>query len=494
MNRIGDVPQLAPGVPAGAARGIPALGIDVGTTNTKVALVEVGDTLRVRAAAAVPTPEPAALASTLAALIARVLRPDDRPDDRPVDRPAAVGIASMAETGVPLDAGGAPLGDWLRWDGHRAGAEAQALADRLGWAELVRATGTRPGPKVPLATWAWLRAAEPERFAALHRWAGAADLAGYVLTGRLVTDHTLAGRTMAYRRPAAGGPGDRFDADLLGEVGLRPEQLPDVRTDAGRVRVFPGLPAGLPVTIAGHDHAVGAYAAGVRRPGEVADSVGTAEALLTVVADAPDPVAVAAAGMSSVLTVDAAHPAVLAGSPAAGAFVEWWCADQGVPLAGFAPDDGDGPLPLLVLPYLHGRQTPAPDPSARPRFVGREDDPRRRARAVLQGLCLQAEWIRREQARLAGLHADGPLAVLGGPVAGNPASARMKAAIAAGPVRLVPEPHAVAAGAALLAVVRSGLVSAIPALDARPVPAPDPRPDYEPTLAAFVAAATGDAE
>ena len=478
VNRMGDVPQSTPGVLA--------LGIDVGTTNTKVALVELGDTLRVRAAAAAPTPSPADLTVVLAGLVAAVLRG--------TDRPAAVGIASMAETGVPLDADGKPLGDWLRWDGHRAGAEARALADRLGWAELVRATGTRPSPKVPLATWAWLRTAEPDRFAALHRWAGAADLAGYVLTGRLVTDHTLAARTMAYRRPVSGRLGERFDAELLAEVGLRPEQLPEVRADAGRVRDFAGLPAGLPVTIAGHDHAVGAYAAGVRRPGEVADSVGTAEALLTVVAAAPDPVAVAAAGMSSVLTVDAAYPAVLAGSPAAGAFVEWWCAEQGTPVTDFAPDDGDEPVPLLVLPYLHGRQAPAPDPAARPRFVGQDGDPRARARAVLQGLCLQAEWIRREQARLAGLRPDGPLAVLGGPVAANPAWARLKAAIAAGPVRLVCEGDAVAAGAALLAAVRAGLVDAPgPALAARPVPAPDPRPDYEPTLAAFIAAATGEA-
>jgi len=185
---------------------------------------------------------------------------------------------------------------------------------------------------------------------------------------------------------------------------------------------------------------------------------------------------------------------VLAGSPAAGAFVEWWCAEQGIPISDFVPDDGDEPVPLLVLPYVHGRQAPAPDPAARARFIGPDGDRRTRARAVLQGLCLQAEWIRREQARLAGLPPDGPLALLGGPVAANPVWARLKAAIASGPVRLVSEGDAVAAGAGLLAAVRAGLVDAPgPALAARSVPAPDPRPDYEPTLAAFIAAATGDA-
>src|SRR4051812_34769642 len=142
-----------------------ALGIDVGTTNTKVALTEVGGTdLTVRAVASAPTPPPDRLGEVLLGLIDQVL--GDRPP------PAAIGIASMAETGVPLAADDAPLGDWLRWDGHRAGAEAEELAARLGWAELVRATGTRPSAKVPLATWLWLRRHEPERFPAPPPGAG----------------------------------------------------------------------------------------------------------------------------------------------------------------------------------------------------------------------------------------------------------------------------------------------------------------------------------
>src|SRR5687767_7346862 len=110
------------------------LGIDLGTTNTKVALVVIGASgLHVRAVASAPTPGPGALKGVLLALIGEVLAGSPPPD--------AIGIASMAETGVPLDGTGAPLGPWVRWNAHHAGAEADALAARLGWAELVAATG-----------------------------------------------------------------------------------------------------------------------------------------------------------------------------------------------------------------------------------------------------------------------------------------------------------------------------------------------------------------
>src|SRR5689334_1452937 len=101
------------------------LGIDIGTTNTKVVLVELDGTApRVRATASAPTPGPGDLGATLLALVGRVLDGSAAPD--------AVGIASMAETGVPLGADDAPLTGWLRWTDRQGDAEAGALARRLG--------------------------------------------------------------------------------------------------------------------------------------------------------------------------------------------------------------------------------------------------------------------------------------------------------------------------------------------------------------------------
>jgi sugar (pentulose or hexulose) kinase len=474
------------------AMGCLAVGIDLGTTNTKVALVSVDATdVRVRAVAAAATPEPSALRDVLTALLRRVLDGEPPPD--------VVGIASMAETGLPLDRDGGPLGRWLRWDGRRAGSEADRLADRLGWADLVAATGVRPSAKVPLVTWAWLRVHEPDTWAAMAAWAGAADYAGYLITGRLLTDHTLAGRTMAYRLPDAGAPvPDAFDADLLAEVGLRPDQLPEVGGNApvsDPAFVAAGLSAGTPVVVTGHDHAVGAYACGVREPGEVADSLGTAEAVLSVVAGSPEPVTVARAGMSTAVTVDGRHRAIVAGSPSAGATVRWWLEQHLDPDAFDAVlARGDRPTGVLVLPYLSGRQAPAPDPAARFRVIGAgpAHDPVDLAKAVLEGLCLQARWMLEEQTRLSGRATTPAVTLFGGAVSTSPAWVRIKAQVQPGDLRVVPTVEPVAVGAAVLAAARAGGVGpVVPALPATTVSAPKA---YDQMYARFVAAATTHAQ
>jgi sugar (pentulose or hexulose) kinase len=320
-----------------------------------------------------------------------------------------------------------------------------------------------------------------------------ADLAAFLLTGRLTTDHTLAGRTMAYRLPGGGLP-ESFDADLLAEVGLRPEQLPSVGGPAAGVTgagfVHCGLRVGTPVVVAGHDHAVGAYACGVREPGDVADSLGTAEAVMTVVAGVPDPVAVGRAGMSTVVTVGGRHRAVLAGSSSAGAVLEPWL-ERGTAVFDDLPP---GPTGVLVLPYLQGRQTPAPDPAAGFRIVGREPShgPAVLAKATLEGLCLHTRWMLAEQARLAGPATT--VYLFGGAVAANPAWTRIKAQVLSTTLRIVPAVEPVAVGAALVAAVRSGHADPPgPALAAEAAPASRDT-SYDDVYARFVAAARQTAD
>src|SRR5690606_22370476 len=127
-------------------------------------------------------------------------------------------------------------------------------------------------------------------------------------------------------------------------------------------------------------------------------------AVVRVVAARPDPGAVAAAGMSLVRTVAGDREAIVAGSSSAGATVAWWAEHRAAdrPLAELLaaaaerPREPDAPL---VLPYLRGRQTPAPDPAARVRVVGQtpQHDDVDLAAALVDGLALQARWMITEQ-------------------------------------------------------------------------------------------------
>ena len=438
-----------------------AAGIDVGSSSIKVALVSIGSGVRTMAVRSAPTPSDAdALRASACRLLSEVVA---------VGTPAAVGIASMAETGVPLGADGRALTPLVRWNAGRSDVEAAALMEKLGRHELFAATGVRPAPKVPLARWLWLRRTHPELDA--WRWAGAADLVGLALTGVLATDHTLAGRTMAYRLPAPGAPlPTGFDPELLAAAGVSVDALPQVRrpTDPA-VPALPiaGLVEGTPVVIAGHDHQVGAWAAGVRAPGSVADSLGTAESVIRVLAMRPDPAAVQDQGMSVVRTVSGTVDALVAGSSAAGAVIRWWL-ETFVPESLWAralaipPAD---PAELVVTPYSSGRQSPEPDATAsfslRDR-VGEVVDPAAvdpvvGTGAVLHALARQARWMGEVEDRLAGL-AAGSVTVLGGSGPFTPAWQAAKAAVMSVPLTRVDVPEPVAAGAALLAAVRAGWV------------------------------------
>jgi xylulokinase len=403
-----------------------------------------------------------------------------------------------------LGADGEALTEILRWDTARAEDAARGLADALGALALFEATGVRVSPKVPLAVWAWLRAEHPVVVRRMARWAGVADLLAVSLTGRLVTDHTLAGRTMAYRLPAPGESlAGSFDAALLGAVGLGPEQLPDVaRPDevagvlTSPVFAAAGVPLGTPVVVAGHDHAVGAWAAGVREPQDVADSIGTAEAVTTVLpptwrdrgaiehARSGDG-AVAAAGMSLVRTVTGRHEALVAGSPSAGALLRAWgdaLSAAGLDLPPLVPRSAE-PTRAVVLPYPHGRRCPYPDPSATLRLIdpaGAEvawppvRDTGLWTQAILEGLSLHARWMLEAQSALAGA-TPSEVVVIGGAQSVTRGWTAVKAAVLPMGVRVVRAAEPVAAGAALLAAHRAGLLSgaapSLPLSEAPPMPA-----------------------
>ena len=481
-----------------------AIGVDIGTTNTKVVAVAG---VQVLASFSAPTPSDGkALSGTVLTLVRRAVQACP-------GRPAAVGIASMAETGLPLDHRGVPLAPLVRWQDAAGAAEAaDALARSLGRDELFEATGVRVGPKAPLVVWLTLR--RSGGLGHLAHWAGAADFAHLTLTGRLRTDHTLAGRTMAYRLPDPGEPlTPGFDAALLAEAGLTPDQLPHVGLPGESLDTVTraaasetGLPEGTPVLVAGHDHQVGAWAAGVRRVGEVADSIGTAEAVLTLVGESEVRRPLAAEGFSLVRAIDGATEAVLAGSPSSGAFLQW-CADRwaGGDVAGFLAGTAGAARTLLardsfLLPYPAGRQCPAPDAAAHVRRIsGGAFAPLEAtggvpyAVAAIEAVCYQAQWMLDRQRELARVPegARGRLTVLGEPIRANALWQGVKATLAGGRATLVTEEQPVAVGAALLALVRSGAVeddAAIPSSGLRPIPTLAGA--YRGGLDAFKAAAT----
>ena len=260
------------------------LGLDVGTTRVKAMLLDAsgaGHGLAVEPTPFVRRPEGVEMdVVDLERTLQSVL--DALGPAR--ERVAAAGVAGMAESGAPMAQGRstAPIIAWHDGRGERTVARLEA---RFGPA-LARRTGRQVRSVSSVAKLGWLL---EHGVVPPWRWLGVPELCLYLLTGAEATEHSLAARTGAYAVA---------EGDWLPEVAeclrVAPEAFPPVRA-AGAVMghlseaasVWYGLPAGIPVTLAGHDHLAAANGLAVDET-DLLNSVGTAETLLRRHRTVPD--------------------------------------------------------------------------------------------------------------------------------------------------------------------------------------------------------------
>ena len=388
--------------------------------------------------------------------------------------PAAIGIAGMAEAGVPLDARGRTVGDIVAWFDARPGPQAEWLERRIGAPALFARTGLRPEAKYTLPKLLWLRAERPSEFTRLSRWAGVAELLGYRLTGALATNASLACRTGFF------DVADRcWDDELLSLVGLEAAQMPRVLPfgralgglgAAAAERL--GLTAGTPVAVAGHDHLVGAIGAGVVQPGQALDSMGSAEVALLVTRQPVLTEELRLGGFSSGCHAVDDMAYVLGGLQASGALVEWFVdrfltsvsergaaagSDRYARFLELLDRAAAGPAEPLVLPYLRGRTAPQRDLTAGLEIMGLRQDHGlpELAAALVDGAAFHVRWMFDELARITGT-APERVSLIGGGTR-NPRWLAAKAALGPGAVDLVSTEEAAALGAALVAGVAAGI-------------------------------------
>jgi sugar (pentulose or hexulose) kinase len=191
-------------------------------------------------------------------------------------RVAAIGVASMAETGVLLDGDGRPAVPSIAWHDTRGEAEAERLARDLPG--FPARAGLPVSTMCTLVKYRWMRDHWPDT-ARGARWLNVAEWIVQGLGGDATAELSLASRTGFYdlheRRPW-----DDALAWADAPPGLAPEAVP-AGTPMGTDE------HGAVLAVGGHDHlaaAVGARAAG---EGDVLDSCGTSEAFVQSTAPLP---------------------------------------------------------------------------------------------------------------------------------------------------------------------------------------------------------------
>jgi xylulokinase len=321
--------------------------------------------------------------------------------------PAAVCVTSMAEAGVPIGSDGNPVYPAITWFDPRSLPQAKELERRVGAKRLFEITGLDPNPIFSLPKIAWIRDNEPDVFSRIRHWLSVADYINYRLCGEIVTDYSLASRTLAFDLSSRGWSGEILEAldvpdRLFAPVRKAGLRIGSVRSEASRET---GIAEGTPVILGGHDHHCAFLAAGALLNDVVLDSSGTAESVMTLLPPGKDRPKIFK-GMRVGYFIDPDRFASMGGILASGASVDWaieniWRGpgtgktENGLAeyekVIAAAAEAAPGCGGLFFLPHLRGAGAPAWEPRSRGAFVGLRTTHTRSdlMRAVFEGLSFE---------------------------------------------------------------------------------------------------------
>lgn len=381
---------------------------------------------------------------------------------------AGVAICSMGEAAVPVDA----QGDWvypaIAWFDNRTVEQVAWWREHVGADRVFQITGLSLQPIFGLNKIMWLRDHEPEAYNRMVSWLNMADYVAFKLSGAKATDYSLASRTMALDLGRRQWSQELIEtagvqADIFPRLVPSGEQVGSVTTEAAQAT---GLPSGTPVVSGGHDHICGALAVGVTQPGDLLDSIGTAEALILSLDQPILEPEIGRAGYTEGVHVVPDQYYVLGGIYTSGASVDWirdvLLPDSAQPyqeLQALAATAPAGSLGVFFVPHLRMADPPHDDPLARGAFIGLSTDSGRAAmaRAVLEGLAYGARHSIDVLTQMVGTSIQRYKLIGGG--TRNQLLLAIKAAVLNRPLTVVDVEEATTLGTALLAGVGTGIYS-----------------------------------
>ena len=373
---------------------------------------------------------------------------------------AVAGLSSQREGVVPMGRDGVPLGRCIIWMDRRCRDQAARLAQEFGSSFLHRHTGLSPDPNYTACKLLWVREHRPDLLDQTATFLQPRDYVYYRLTGQLVTDYTLASRTMMLdlRRQI-------WWPDIFRRIGVRQDQFPPVfrSTDApyrlsqaaGKAL---GLPEGIPVSLGAGDRACESVGIGLFGQ-RMIDSVGTASNICMAIDHLPDdlgrvPCSVHAAPGRWLLEL---------GITTSGSLLRWFRELLNLPpeelrtLEQEAAQSPPGGRNLLVFPCFMGARSVRWDADARGVVLGLSLGHKRGdvARAMMEGVGYETLSCL-EGLRAIGIDPSEVVAMGGG--ARSDLWVRIKADILALPVLRPRHTETASIGAALLAARSVGLI------------------------------------
>ncbi len=288
-----------------------------------------------------------------------------------------IGIAGMAESGLLLDYSTLkPISRIMPWHDSTSRAIFPEILKERSAEDLYYQAGIHLNPKVGLAKILWLHKLYPD-LPKKAFWLSVPDYICFQLTGERGTDPTLAVRTYAYDIKTRA-----YDEAFLNKFDLSGEYFPPVFHCTEAVgSVTPsrskelGLPV-VPVCIGGHDDICTAVASAVWEPGNVLNSMGTAEALIGLREELPLTRKDFESGIHYGIYPVPGIQFCIGGVNNSGGSVEWLRELNPFHKLSYSDIDAlddaidTAPEDLLFFPYLAGRHASAHDSDSLATFYG----------------------------------------------------------------------------------------------------------------------------
>jgi xylulokinase len=373
---------------------------------------------------------------------------------------AAIGLSSQREGVVPVARDGRALGPCIIWMDRRSRGETETLVAEFGPARLHDVTGMIPDPTFTATKLLWLKTHAPEALGAAA-FLQPRDYLYFRLTGALLTDYTLASRTMMFDIRAR-----TWWMPMLDRLGVRQEQLPPLyaSTEAPFRLEWEGasalgLPPGVPVAVGAGDRpceVLGAAVAGKR----VMESTGTATNVSMVIQAVPSVLEISPCSIHAL----PGRWLLEMGIITTASVLRWFRELAGLPPEGMetleaeAAKSPPGARGLVALPFFMGARSVRLNPDARGALIGLSLGHGRGdiARAIMEGVAFEVGACLRG---LQGMgHAVEEVRVLGGG-ARSDLWCQIKADVLGLSLARLRHTEAASVGAALLAGAAIGLVT-----------------------------------
>lgn len=361
----------------------PTITVDIGTTSIKLCAFDGDGSLLAAHRADTPTmTDGVGAVYDVAVLLAEIRGFVDGLDAATRRSVQRVAIAGVGESGGLVAPDLTLMSPMILWHDRRGAGLLAPLSDD-DRARVYAVTGLPVNANYALSKVAWaLGHADGDTDQAL--WLNVSEYVAARLTGRRWAEPSLASRTMALDLGTR-----RWSREVCALLGVDPGVFPILRPAAQGVAMDPetarewGLDE-VTVHVAGHDHMVGGVGADLQ-PGEMLDSTGTTEGILTLLDRPRRDAATAATRVAGGLACDGERYTLFASIPTGGsafATLRTLLDREAADLVALVADAdrawlaGDVDLDRLplVLPRFRGGPPPEKDASARGAIAGIQTD------------------------------------------------------------------------------------------------------------------------